>query len=417
MKTILVIALRNVIRHRKRVLLTSVTMMAGIGIFIFMDSLLSGLDRGSIDNMIHLRESSVKVFTRDYENERKSFPLKYGIEEASDFETFLKRDGRVRAVAPRVRFIGELSNGKDGLPVIGTVIDPEKDAEVFALKQYLQGSYLGGTEEHRVLLGKDLAEEMGVAVGNSIVLSAQTRFGSRNALDFSVAGILSTTDPEVNGSSVFISMADAENFLELGGLITEYNVALHRKINLSDALSDARSVRDAVNAQFASLVAFSFEDMGKAFLDVMGQKKVWGILMILVILLIAAVGIVNTVLMSVYERIREIGVLRALGYKSSEILSMFLWEGIFIGILGSSLGLALGIGLNAYLVTSGFSIDVMGGKIDTKGVPFWGTIYGEWNIGTIVFAFLFGVAVALVASLIPARKASRISVTSALKFV
>jgi putative ABC transport system permease protein len=137
----------------------------------------------------------------------------------------------------------------------------------------------------------------------------------------------------------------------------------------------------------------------------------------LIILLIAVVGIFNTVFMSVYERIREIGVLRANGMKGGDITTMFVLEGVITGLLGSLLGLALGLGINLLLVVKGIPMEKIAGNMSTAAYGIAGNIYGQWNWPGISAVFILGVLVAAIAGIIPARKAGRIRVVEALRFI
>ena len=145
-------------------------------------------------------------------------------------------------------------------------------------------------------------------------------------------------------------------------------------------------------------------------------KRVFGMVFMLVILIIAVVGIFNTVFMSVYERIREIGVLRAHGLKPRDITFMFVLEGFITGLFGSALGIMVGSLANMYLVVTGIPMEKMVGKIATASYGISGNIYGEWNLPAMGIAFCLGMLVATVAGIIPARRASKIQVTQALRF-
>jgi len=213
-----------------------------------------------------------------------------------------------------------------------------------------------------------------------------------------------------------ISYQTANEFLDLESLVTEIDVAVERRVNFNQFTNDVNEIAQKIGQEFPDLQIDTFEELASAFLGITEQKKIFGSIIMLIILAIAAVGIFNSVLMSVYERIREIGVLRAQGFKRKEIVGLFVWEGAFIGLLGSMMGLILGCGVNLYLVIKGFPLDKFVGFQNT-GIPYWGTLYGEWNIGAIIFAFCFGMIVALTASYLPSRMASKMEVTKALRFV
>jgi putative ABC transport system permease protein len=416
MDPVLTIALRNITRHKRRTITSAITIAVGLMFFTFMDSVMAGLDRGGIDNMIELTTSAVKVYTKEYAEDKEAFPLKHGIDELEKLRRTLSADERVVGVAPRTRFTGQVSNYSESVPVVGTVVEPRADSTVFSLVRYLQGSYFSDESGREIILGARLADEMGVGVGDYITLYATTRYKSRNADDFEIVGLLATTDPSINGSSVVISYEAADGFLDLEGLVTEANIGLERRVNLEDTKADARAVKERIASSFPGLEPVSFMDQAAGFLELAKSKRAFGVVFLLIVLLIAAVGIFNTVLMSVYERIREVGVLRALGLKPGQIATMFMLEGLLTGLLGSLMGLVLGVGVNLVLVVYGYPIDKLAGDMGDAGIPYWGTIYGEWNVGTMAFVFVFGIVVATVAGAIPARKAGKMAVTRALRF-
>jgi len=419
MNTVLRIALRNVIRHRRRALITAITMMVGIGFFIALDSLYNGLDRLSVDDLINYRDSSVKIYSAAYDADRESYPLDKGIADIGALTAWLKNDRRVVAVTPRTQFLAQAGNYHDTTYVIGTVVDPAMDPKVFALKDVLIGSYFTPQAglDRQIILGKELADRLGLKIGDTVLIAASTRYEAQNADDFTIVGLLSTSDPTLNKSTAMIAYAAARDFLDLGeavGLVTEMDVRLQHRVNLSDTLADAASLAGGVKAAFPSLAPYSFQDLNKGFLTVLKQKRIWGYVIMLFILLLSAVGIINTVLMSVYERIREVGVLKALGFRGREVVWMFVFEGFFVGCLGSLLGAALGVLINCYTIYVGFSMQRFGDV--GGGFAFWGTLRGEWNPGSILFAVIFGLVLAVLAAAIPARSAG-MAATSALRFV
>ena len=403
-------------RNKRRTVLSALVISVGLSIYILMNSIMAGMDRANIDNLIELSTSSIKISTEQYAEDKESLPLKYGIPFADQLLAYIKEQQHVIGATPRTQFLGQLSNWEDTMPIIGQVVDIKSDETVFSLDNYLVGNYFTGSEENEIMLGKDLADEMGVGADDYITLYALTRYDSRNADEFHIVGLLNTTDPNINLNTVLISYNTADNFLDLENLITEIDVAVERRVSFSQFTNDVDELAQSIKKEFPELRVETFTELASAFLGITEQKKVFGSIMMLIILAIAAVGIFNSVLMSVYERIREIGVLRAQGFERKEIVGLFIWEGIFIGILGSLIGILLGCGFNFYLVIKGFPLDKFVG-FQNSGIPYWGTLYGEWNVGAIIFAFCFGMIIALAASYLPSRMASKMEVTKALRFV
>lgn len=417
METLFKIAFRNIMRNKRRTITSGITIAFGIMFFIFYDSIMNGMDKGATDNMIELSTSSVKIHTNKFYEDRKSFPLKNGITNEDVIKDLVFENEFVTGITPRVEFLGELSNYSEYKPIIGKVIKKENDPLVFKLKDYILGEYFSYDSEREIILGKKLAKEMGVKVGDDITLYALTRYESRNADDFTIVGILNTTDPNINNNTVLITYKAANEFLDLEDLKTELNVSIKKQNKFEDEIKIMKSLKSDLEREFKDLKILTFEDMAADFINMKEQKQAWSWVFIIVILLIAAVGIFNTVLMSVYERIREIGVLRAHGLKPNELSVLFIFEGFITGVLGSTLGVMLGCAANYVLVNYGYPIDKIAGDMDVSGFPIWGTIYGQWNVSMLIVGFLFGIIVATLAGVIPARKAAKMEITEALRFV
>lgn len=417
MGTLFKIAFRNILRNKRRTITSAFIISFGILFFIFYDSIMRGMDKGATDNMIQLSTSSVKVYTREYYEDKRSFPLKSGITIEDKIKDVLKDNSAVTGVTPRVEFIGELSNSSEYLPIIGKVIDRVGDAKVFKLKDYLMGDYFSEESDREIILGKKLAKEFDVGVGDFITLYALTRYESRNADDFKVVGILNTTDPAINNSTVLITYKAANEFLDLEDLKTELNISIKKQNDFKDEILIMNDIKQKLQKEFPELKVLTFKELAEDFIAVMKQKQGWSWMMIFVVLLIAAVGIFNTVMMSVYERIKEIGVLRAHGLKPFDLSILFIYEGFLTGILGGIFGILFSVCANIWLVYWGIPIDAMVGDMEVSGMPVWGTIYGQWSVSMLVSGFFFGVVVATLAGVIPSRKAAKMKITEALRYV
>ncbi|MCL6591074.1 MAG: ABC transporter permease [Firmicutes bacterium] len=414
------IALRNIFRHKRRTFISAITIAFGLAVFILMDSLMSGVDRASLENMINLTDGSIKIMTKEYAADKMAYPLKYGITNPEAFIRYVESLPEKPELTPRLQFLSEIIGTRQSLRVAGTVIDPVKDRKVFALPKYISsGAFFSKNNGQEVLLGKNLARDLGVGVGDTVMLSAQTRFETNNALDFQVAGILETAAPGINQSGVFITFEGARQLLDSGELVTEYDVHIPwSKLEDSNAYNQRlNGIKEKFQQKFPALSVNTFYDANRSYIEIMGTKRKSQSMLVFFILLIGAVGIVNTVLMSVYERIREVGVLRALGIKPKEIERMFIYEGMLIGVTGGLMGMIAGFLGNLWLVNTGWDVTSMMKDFDASQFPIWGVFYGQWSIKSFVTAFILGVAIAVLAAIVPARKAAKITPTQCLKFV
>lgn len=414
------IAFRNVFRHKRRTFLSGITVAFGLIILIIADSLMSGSDRASMENMIDLTDGSIKLFTNQYAEERMAYPLAYGIENIEGLFAALLGIPGVEGVTSRLSFLCEAIAGTKTVRTVGTAVDPETDPHVFKIAGCIkEGRYFRFSGEPEVLLGRKLAQDLGVTVGDSLVLSVRTRQEAHNAMSFDVVGILEAPAPAVNEKGIFISFGAANLLLDTWDLVTEIvlRIPWNRMEDMAAYLQKVNGVKTVINEQFEGLTAYTFYEENLGYLELMAGKSKSQSWISLMVLLITAVGIVNTILMSILERTREIGVLQALGMRPNQIKRMFLYEGMLIGLLGSVAGLVISLIINYQLVESGFDVTASYEGLDASQFPVWGVIYGQWNVKTYLIAFLLGIGIATFAAYLPVRKAVKVKPTECLKFV
>ena len=417
MGTLWKIALRNTIRHGRRTIITAVVMMVGIAIFIFFDSMLAGLDRMAIDNMESYTLSSMKIRTPAYVDDIEATPLDKGIPHPQQVLAAVSAQGL--SGAARLRFVARLSNYTDEIPVLADAVDPAADQRVFKLAQAVTaGSWLGPAAPHAVVLGAELARELKVGPGDAILISAQTVNDATNADEYIVAGLVAAPTPEINRGGLFISLDDARELLAApagpDGLVTEVDVALPRAASLNAALAQGDAAAVRLRADLPGVRVDPISQLAAGYLTVRNQKSKTSMIIVLIVLAISAVGIVNTILMSVFSRVREIGVLRAYGMTSRDILRLFTLEGLALGLAGSLLGVGLGALVNFFLISHGMDMSAYAQSFGA--IPVAGILRGEWNPKTMVIGFIFGVVLSVLAARIPARRAARLKPTDALRF-
>jgi ABC-type lipoprotein release transport system permease subunit len=417
MGTLWKIALRNTIRHGRRTIITAVVMMVGIAIYIFFNSMLAGMDRMAIDNMTDYTLSSLKVRNPAYVDDLEAAPLDKGLPHPQAVLQAVAAQGFTGT--PRLRFVARLSNYTDEIPVLADAVDPAADARVFKLASAVkEGSWLNASTPHSVVMGAELARELKVQAGDTILISAQTVHDTTNADEYTITGLVSTPTPEVNLGGLYISLDDAHALLDTpagpDGLVTEVDVALPRVGSLNGALAEGNAAAARLRAALPGERIDPISELASGYLNVRSSKGRTSVIIVLIVLVISAVGIVNTILMSVFSRVREIGVLRAYGMTPRSILRLFTLEGLALGIVGSLLGVGLGALVNLYLMVHG--MDMSAYAQGFGNLPVAGVLHGEWNLGTMIAGFVFGVLVSLVAARIPARRAARLEPTDALRF-
>jgi putative ABC transport system permease protein len=412
MSTLLKIALRNTARHRRRTIITAVVMTVGIASFILFDSMISGMDRMTVDNMERFSVSSLKIRNPEYVENIEANPIDKSLSKPELVVKLLASKG-IPATS-RLRFVAAISNYEDQLPLIADAVDPDTDSRVFDIYQTItKGGWLSGGKT--IVVGSSLAGEMGLDVGDYVVVSAKTVHDTTNADEYKIVGLVTTPSVEINRSGLFMTLNDAWELLDAQGLVTEVDASLPRSPSLGAALAQGDKNAEVLRAELPGLRVDPISYLAKDYLALRDFKAKNTYVVIFIVLLIAAVGIVNTILMSVYSRIREIGVLRAYGMTRREISRLFLLEGLIIGFIGSTAGLVLGCLANLPMTLYGIDLTPFASVMGS--LPITGVLRGEWNFAKLVFGFAFGLVVSLISAQIPARKAAKFEPTEALHFV
>ncbi len=419
---LLKMAIRNVLRHKRRTLITVFVMGVGLMFFIFFDSLFVGMDKMLAETLVKYTDSAITIYSLEYDKNKKAFPLNKNIKDVKKVSELAKSISEVESVAYRTQFLGEIVYLGKSKYIIGTVVDPEMDARTFEIKQSIKKGKYFNYNENEVLVGSYLAKELGIEVGETITLSSRTKYETFNAVDYVVIGLINSPSPVINEAGVFISYKGAERLLNLEGNVT----AIHIKVkwnkgeSISSFAQKVEKVSKLLQEKLPEYKVYSFMETFGDFILLMKQKRVSSFVIILLMLIISGVGIVNTILMAVYERIKEIGVLLAMGLKPKEIRKLFLLEGITIGFIGGFAGIILGFLANLWLIYAGYNLEaVFGSSVSGTelGMPVWGTIYGQWNIAAFIVSFCFAFFTALISAYFPARYASKLQVTNCLRFV
>ncbi len=399
------LALRNLRRNKRRSFLASLALAIALMVMVFSFGFLDGMIEQAVSNFIKFDTAHIKAYAHAYMDE--DFP---GLEYA-----FKCNDGLIDSIesslegctaTPRLEMSGKLIRGTEELFVRVTGVDPKKDLEVF---ETLNAVMLGETinnGEPSVLIGERLAKDVKVEVGEMVTILVRSAPGAWNPRMLPVSGILRTGHPKADQLSIFVSMELAQEMALLPGSATE----LATKIpSINKSISNRKILRE----KFPGYDWFTWEDLAQDFLSLIMIRKIGTWIIIGILALMAAVGIANTMVMSVHERTREIGALRALGFTRGTIGRMFFFEGMLLGIIAGIVGVLLGVVATELFAIKGFSMKPYE-DIDI-GIPIRDAIYPTIQTGSIIMTFLFSLALSIFASWGSARTAARGEVVRALR--
>ncbi len=414
MRFLLGLAWKNLSRHKKRTIITALAIAMGLAIFIFIDSWLLGAQRESERNLIWYETSSARLLNRQYWEEKDQLPLKYVIENP-DALTARLHELKIPA-APRIVFGGELIVREEPFEQDGSLqvkivaIDPEKDNRVFRLNETIKEGRPLKSGEEGILMGAWMAEDLGAEIGYPLTILTTTRDGYVQTIDVEIVGIINCPNPIINRSSIFLALDTADTYLEMHGAVTEVNLKFPER---ADADLLASNIEQKLG-DFPGLEILSWETLAGDFVALAGMKQSATRMILFLVFVIAAVGISNTMLMAIYERFRELGMMRALGMKDSHIRFAFLFESAGIGLIGSVLGILFGAILCFWIVNQGIDLTSMSRNMDI-GYRIAGISRGAWHFEALVYAFFFGIILSIAVAFFPTRRALKMTITDCLR--
>ncbi|HND30651.1 MAG TPA: ABC transporter permease [Myxococcota bacterium] len=391
------LSFRNVLRNPGRTAITSVAVVAGVALMILGWGLVDGVDENVLRASSQTMTGDVLLRPVDYPTDGTSFPL----DKAKAIPTI---SPVLADVAPRAFFQGRLVAGTDSTRVTGLAYDPDLDPKVFPRENWrIEGAWPSpGALE--LVVGSRLSRILGIHVGDSVILEARTQAGAMNALTYRVSGLLSSDNSAVDGSVVWLPMPLAEDLLILGGLRT------HVALKLKQGTADEAVASLTTPGWTARTVRQECADV----LELNNFRRRAIVFLVFVIMAIAATGITNSVLMGAFERVREIGALRALGMDRTDIAALFLFEGLTMGLLSALVGAVIGSGLVLRWQTHGFvlSEDMMqnAGQM-AMGAEIYTRFSLQMTIGSVVFALI----IAQLASIYPMIFATRLNPADAVR--
>lgn len=409
--TLASIAYRNIFRNVRRSVLSGTAIGVATLTIAFMFAVIAGMEEDLRYNIQTYMTGAVEIKNDQYREYEHLNPLHYNIPAAGELAADLETREGVRAVAPRIRFPGALYVGDEDFRGIGLGVDTERETEYQDLaSRVVRGSVPSpGSEE--ALLGTGLAEKLGVGVGDSFTVLTQTRARGSNAMTFQVSGIASFPLGGYNENHYLVPLERAQHLLRMPDSVSELLVKTEPGASAERVAAAINTHLDERYGSESPVSALSWREIGTSYSIIRVAQVSYGLIALMFFILGSTV-IVNTTMMAIYERMREIGTLAALGMNGGELVRMFLLEALFISVAGAAAGTLAGIGLIAPLQEVGldFSSAMEGVDFELSGV-----LYPKLGWSSTVLVFIYSIAVAVLASLIPSRRAARIQPVEALR--
>ncbi len=397
------IAWRNLWRRKRRTFVTAGVLALAVFIFLLMDSLMGGMGDISYNNIIDFESAHLEMGLEEYFDTegdtnrlRQTFPIDEGI--ISNIEGIDGYQSHVQALD----FQANISSGRDEFPLRVRAVEPDRYRQVFNTDEYITDGQFINPGDEGLVIGDRLSRLLEIGVGDYFTLLFRDATGSFNTIDGEVQGIVSTPHPDMNLGVVLYDIDQARRWTGV-----DENASTRVFVRVDDR-DRATAILSDFNASLESgLTARSWEDSAEMMLAMEAVGQIENYVILGLILLIGAVGIVNVIILSALERMEEIGMMKAMGLKEKEIVKVFSFEATGIGLIGSSIGCLVGGIVNYFFTRYGVAMDMIITEDTTYGIPILGRLYGSWNPSAYLFIFIFGVIVAIIASIPPAYWAAR----------
>jgi ABC-type lipoprotein release transport system permease subunit len=409
MNLFLRLAWRNVWRQRRRTFLIAIGMGVTMSLLVFYDGLIGGFEQAIYGNAIQLLGGNVQVHAPGYNEKAGRKPL-LPMEDPDSVVNAAEAHPDVVVASKRIVTGGLVTNREGAFAVSIIGVEVEKESKITPVAETItQGRYLNSDDGDMIVIGQGLATAMDVKVGDRITLVGNSKNEQSRQRTMTVVGIYDVGVPSVEKTTIYMSLSEAQQLYGLDGKVTEVVISLKQ-------IGQEAGVIAAINKSAPGYEVESWEtsipDLKQTMDMKTGVMSVFGVFMIGIV----AIGILNLLMMAVFERTREIGIIGALGLKPREITFLFLLEGILIGLMGAVVGAILGTTFNSIFSVVGFDYTQFADLTEYTAL-ISGRIYTQLVPMKILQHALTVAIISALAALYPATEASRREPAEALHYV
>ena len=403
------LAWRNVWRQRRRTFLIAIGMGFTMALLVFYDGMIGGFEQAIYGNAIQLLGGNIQVHAPGYAEKLGKKPL-LPLNDPDAVVRAAETHADVVTASKRIVTGGLVTNREGAFAVSIIGVETDKEIKITPVAGNISsGRYLNADDGDLIVVGQGLATAMEIQAGDRITMVGSSTHEQTRQRTMTIVGIYDVGVPSVEKTTVYMSLKEAQDLFGLDGQVTEVVISLKQ-------IGQEPPVMDLINASVPGYEVESWEtsipDLKKTMDMKTGVMGVMGVFL----LGIAAIGILNLLMMAVFERTREIGIVGALGLKPREITFLFLLEGILIGVMGAVFGAVLGTLINGILGVYGLNYSQFANLTEYTAL-INGNIYPQMVPLKVLEHALTVAVIAALAALYPAMEASRREPAEALHYV
>lgn len=400
MSQLIKLAWRNMWRNWRRTIIALIAMVLGVILLLFFDGFIKGSDQAIFGNAVRLYGGNIQVHAIGFRDKAARLPL-IALDNPDAVVQAALAQPQVLAVSKRINTSGLITSHGNSAPVEITAIEPEIEAP-FSLQaeSISKGRILSAADGDSIVIGQGLADLLQVTVGDNVTMLGRTQNESMRQHVMTVVGIYDLHMPDAEKGTVFVPLADAQTLYSLRDQVTQVSIYLK-------GVGSESQVVNTLQAALPKVEVDSWDALLPDLRQTIDTKFQFTSFFGIVVIFIAAIGILNLMLMAVFERTREMGVLAALGMKGRQIMALFLLEGSMIGLIGAVVGCVLSYVLITLIGGSGIDISKLSSGLGEISALMGSHLYPVTTLVDLVSRGVLVVIIAALASLYPAWQASR----------
>ena len=396
-------AFRDLGRNRRRSFFSALAVAIGLALLMLLSSVIQGEMGGALEAAIQLQSGHIQIRATSYDENKSSLKWEDLVENPDQIASDIAQNSDVKAATPRLFASGFLSTGDESSGVRIYGIDPRSAANDPYRAGIVSGDFLTADDREGLLIGQPAALKLHLQAGDKVSLSVNTSNGDVLEQTFTIRGIYTTNTYGFDSSTVLLPLAKAQAITQTENHASTIFVIL-KDTSFTDSVVNRIKVPAGMEVKTwkdLNALLTEFETLANSYIG----------FFYLIILAITASVIINTLIMSVYERTREIGILSAIGMRGGRIMGLFLSESLLLAIGGVLMGLVLGL-FSVYLFNiKGFYIGNMG----LNGMLVSDTIRAQLTVDKTISVTIMTFVATILSGLYPAWMASRLEPVAALR--
>jgi len=403
------IAFRNIKRNKRRSILSGSAIAVATMMIVLMFSMISGMLTDIEWNVTSYVTGHVRVRNIEYDKNEMFNPLHLNISGAEKLISEINAIPETAIVAPRITFPGLVYKGEDSYKMQGVGVDFSKELEFQNLAEHVVSGRIPEVGKNEALMGHGLAKDMDLSVGDKFTILTNTVYRGSNGMTFTVTGLVNFVISGMNTTTFLAPIDRVQRLVKADDAVIELLVKIPDGDNTKTAAAAVQAILDKDGN--SGMIAKPFQELSMTYSWIEMAQGIYDIFA-LVFFILASTVIINTTMMVIFERMKEIGTIGAMGMTGGEIQKLFFLEAFFIGLMGALVGVILGIGLTIPLSITGIDLSA-----SMEGIDFdiSNIIYPKLSFRSTVFVYIYSVVISSLATIIPTRKAAHIEPVEALR--